>query len=365
MVTIVMALLTSCFMQNDLQTKSSYNPNHHDEYSSDIISAMEKNCFNFFKEEMITQEGGVRTNYLNKEHNVELATGAEVLSESLGLLMLYAVEINDEGLLKNSLDFIEKYLDTGEIISYRYSGGSGVYHVNALVDDLRIIRALILANDAFGGGYLDIALEYSQRIYSTNIKESNAYDIYDEYYKITNNFITLCYIDLYSMKLLGKYNQKWTEVFDVMSKIAKEGYISDDFPMFFTSYNYSQMGYKEGPINMVEATLTALNLARVNECPQETIIYLKDSLKKGAIYSTYSNTGEKKSNIESTAIYAICAMIAKEVDDEEMYRTCIGKVSSFQVTDESSEVYGAFANAKSLDLYSFDNLMALLAYRQR
>ena len=57
-------------------------------------------------------------------------------------------------------------------------------------------------------------------------------------------------------------------------------------------------------------------------------------------------------------------MIADTVQDEEMYDLCIGRMTQFQVTDEFSEVYGAFANAETMDLYAFDNLTALLAYRQ-
>jgi len=52
------------------------------------------------------------------------------------------------------------------------------------------------------------------------------------------------------------------------------------------------------------------------------------------------------------------------VQDDEMYGLCIERMNRFQVMDETSEVYGAFANAKTMDLYAFDNLTALLAYRQ-
>jgi hypothetical protein len=149
-----------------------------------------------------------------------------------------------------------------------------------------------------------------------------------------------------------------------MRDIAKEGYLGDAFPMYASSYSYATENYREGDINMVEAALTALNLARVDECPQSTVSYLKDSIKNGAIYGLYSYDGTKKSNIESTAVYAICALLAKEVQDEDMYTMSIEKMSRFQAMDEKSEVYGAFADPVSMDLYSFDNLMALLAYSQ-
>ena len=123
----------------------------------------EKLCFDFITNKMITEQGGIRTNYLDKAENPDLATGAEVLSESMGLLMLYAVEIRDETLFKNALRFVEDYLDTGSILSYRYSPENGAYRVNAFVDDIRIIRALLKAEEAFGNGYRAVALKYADR----------------------------------------------------------------------------------------------------------------------------------------------------------------------------------------------------------
>ncbi len=321
-------------------------------------------CFDFLKTEMIIQQGGVRTNYLDTPHNKDFATGGEVLSESMGLLMLYAVEALDEALFKNALGFVEESLDTGKILSYRYAAETGAYHVNAFIDDIRIIRALILADDVFDGQYSKLAKKYADRLYDTNVINNCVFDMYDETYNVRNDFVTLCYIDLYTIQLLQRDDAKWEKVFEYMHDIIKDGYINDTFPMYVPSYSYATKQYQHGDINTVEATLTALNLARIGECPQSTVRYLKDSIENGAIYGSYSHDGTKQSDTESTAVYAICALIAKEVQDEDMYKMCIDKMNRFQVMDENSEVYGAFANPVTLDLYSFDNLMALLAYSQ-
>lgn len=362
---VLILVLSSCSAGNDTQPSLSNTISEHSSAGQQLTAEHERICFDFLKNEMITQQGGVRTNYLDTAHNKNFATGAEVLSESMGLLMLYAVTTHDEAMFKSSLDFVEENLNTGNIISYRYSDESGFYNVNAFIDDIRIIRALILADDVFNGQYMDIARKYSDRLYDTNVVGGFVYDMYDDANGMNNDFITLCYVDLYTMQLLKKYDAKWDKVFAVMQDIVKQGYISDDFPMYAKSYSYASETYREGDVNMVEATLTALNLARVDECPQETINYLKDSIKNGAIYGLYSYDGKKMSDTESTAIYAICALIAKEAQDEDMYNLCIDKMKRFQVMDEKSEVYGAFADPATLDLYAFDNLMALLAYSQR
>ncbi len=362
---VLILVLSSCSAENNTQPSLSGTISEHSSAEQQLTDEHEKICFDFIKNEMITQQGGVRTNYLDTVHDENLATGAEVLSESMGLLMLYAVAAHDEALFKSSLDFVQENLDTGNIISYRYSVENGSYHVNAFIDDIRIIRALILADGVFNGKYRDIARKYSDRLYDTNVVDGIVFDMYDDANGINNDFITLCYVDLYTMQLLKKYDARWDKVFSVMRDIVKQSYISDDFPMHASSYSYASETYRNGDVNMVEATLTALNLARVDECPQETIDYLKDSIKNGAIYGLYSYDGKKKSDIESTAIYAICALIAKEAQDEDMYRLCIDKMKRFQVMDEKSEIYGAFADPVTLELYAFDNLMALLAYSQK
>jgi hypothetical protein len=356
----IILLLSSCAAE-------PIQSDNHTQQNASIIQpedVREEICFDFFRSKMISRGGGVRTNYLDEPHEANFATGEEVLSESQGLLMLYAVAIHDEALLKSALSYVQSTLDTGRIISYRYEDDEHIYHVNALVDDLRIIRALLLAGDTFDGRYSETAIGFADRLYKTNVKDGLAYDMYDEQYGVTNDFITLCYIDFDTMRRLSADDARWDKVYTAMRDIVKQGYIGDAFPMFAASYSYRERRYLEGDINMVEATLTALNLARIGECPEKTLDWLRDKLREGVVYGSYDREGKASSRIESTAIYAICALIAKEVHDEDMYSMSINKMNGLQVTDEMSEVYGAFADPASLKLYAFDNLMALLAYRQ-
>ena len=363
-VAVLVLFTASCSAGNGAQTSEPSTAGEYVTAEQIQTDVREEICFEFLTGNMLTEQGGVRTNYLDKAENAELATGAEVLSESMGLLMLYAVEIRDEVLFGRLLHFVEGYLDTGAILSYRYSPESGAYTVNAFVDDIRIIRALLKADEALGGGYLNTALKYADRLYNTNVKDSRVYDMYDEQYGITNDFVTLCYIDLDTMQQLSAYDPRWDEIFETMRDIVEGGYISDTFPLYAGSLGYADMQYSTSDISMVQSALTALSLARIGECPQATLDYLKDCVTSGAIYGTYSQDGVRSSDTESTAIYAICAMIAEAAGDDEMYGLCIELMNRFQVMDETSQVYGAFANAKTMDLYAFDNLTALLAYRE-
>lgn len=249
-------------------------------------------------------------------------------------------------------------------MSYRYSPETGAYRVNAFVDDMRIIRALLKAAEVFGGSYMQTALQYANRLYDTNVKDHRIYDLYDDVYHTTNDFVTLCYSDLDTMRLLADQDPRWDEVFKTMKGILHKGYISDAFPLYRGSFSYTAMEYSQQDILMVQSLLTVLSLAQTGECPQRTLDYLKDCVQNKAIYGAYHPDGVPVGDTESTAVYAICAMIADAVYDDEMYALCIGRMNRFQATDEASEVYGAFADMKTLDLYAFDNLTALLAYRR-
>ncbi len=363
---IALVLLCISCVPNANNGNMADGSNVYQSETADIkTSTREMMCFNFLKENMLTPEGGIRTNYTDSMTEADIATGAEVLSESVGLLMLYAVDIGDEMLFKRLFEFVERHLDTGNIISYRLSQKGEAYGVNAFIDDIRIVRALILADEKFSDDYINSAIMYADRLYNTNITANRMYDMFDERYNQNNDFITLCYIDLKTVRLLEKYDQKWERVFETMLEILKNGYISDEFPVFAASYSYSANRYSAGDINMIEALLSVLNLASIGECPDTTIDYVKTTVQNGCFYGLYESDGKPKNQIQSTAVYAICALIADELEDAQMLKACINKMNAFQVTDEQSKVYGAFADADTLKLYAFDNLMALLAYRTK
>lgn len=328
-------------------------------------SEYENICYRFVVKNMI-EAGGVHTNYLNMPYEDEKATGYDVLSESQGLIMEYASLTQDYKLFKSSLKFVEKNLNLPQILLYRYSNSGRKFTVNAAIDDLRIIKALIYASDVFSRKYNHMAKKFSDRFYSTNVKDYFLYDFYDINTSNTNEFITLCYIDLKTMNLISNWNSDWQNVYDNMLNILKNGYIDDQFPMFMTSYNYSskEYEYKSG-INMVESLLCALHLSEVKQCPDTTLNYIRDMVKGDCLYGMYSIKGDKMNDLKSTAIYAICAAIAKSENDIQMYTESIDRMNQFLVKDKSNPIYGAFGNVETLEVYSFDNLTALIAYSLR
>ncbi len=334
-------------------------------YSPAFAANEETLCLQFI-EKKLQSGGGVFTNYLPSREITEWAMGHSVLSESQGLMLSYYVHAKNEDMARKTIAFVQDHLDTGSILSYRLDEDRRLYRVNAAVDDLRLIGALFEAADAFKQPeYRENALSYANRLYKTNVRDQMLADFYDEQYKQAGKVFTLCYADLHAMKGLLAYDDRWLPVMENMQNVILNGYLGEAFPMFHTSYNLEKQQYESDNIQMVESLLTAYHLSVIDSCPKQTLDYLKKSLQGDKLYSVYDLNGEPASTTESTAIYALCALIGTGENDAELYRAAIEHMLSFQVTDPASPVYGAFADAKTLQAFSFDNLQAILALQAR
>ncbi|WP_159881439.1 hypothetical protein [Paenibacillus puerhi] len=317
-----------------------------------------------FIENRLTGPSGIHTNLKDTPQTAEAASGHEVLSESAGILMRYYAITGQRQKFDEEWARAKRIFDLPSGFSYRYSPLlTKSYPINAAVDDLRMIRSLHEAAQAFRDpAYANEAKTYGQRFYEHNVKDGFLYDFYDDTYRMTNDFITLCYIDLKTLELLplsGKSKGAFTAR---MLGISKGGYISDDFPFYETRYDYKKAGYSSENINTVESLLTILALTEVRQHEPSSIRFVKEQVKAGTLYGQYAKNGKPTTDIRSTAIYAIAAMIGAELGDKALYEDSVRRMNEFQILDPGSELNGGFGDTATGQAYSFDNLMALLAY---
>ncbi len=319
--------------------------------------------YNFINTKL-TGPFGVYTNLLDTDQSAEAATGHEVLSESASLMMLGAVRSGDAQLFARQWALGKQTFDMEGGFSYRYSPKlQKQYAVNAAVDDLRMIGALFAAGEVFGNQqYTEEAEQYSRRFYSSNVKDGNMYDLYDNLYQQNNGFITLCYINLSVLRKLSIDSEYLDILLDNMSGILEEGYLSDQFPFYETRYDYKSGAYESEHINTVESLLSILNLAEVGRQHPESIRFIKQQVEAGTLYGQYTREGKPANDVRSTAIYALTAMIGAEAGDDALYEAGIKRMNEFRITDPASPLYGGFGDPNTGQAYSFDNLMALLAY---
>lgn len=334
--------------------------------SNEGITKEEEILINFIDSKLINEFGGIYTNYNNIKTEGDLTKGHDILSESQGMILNYYLYKNDQANYKKSFQYLkENMILKNKLVSWRIENNKPS-EVSATIDDLRIVRSLVIASEEFHNlRYRYYGIKVSNGIYKNLITDNRLIDFHDGYGK--SNITTLCYLDLYAIKLLSLFDDKWNEVYNKSSEIIEQGYISKDLPLYRKYYDGSTNEYdKEENIDTLLSILVILNKAEVNEDISESTNWIKDRLKNfGYISTSYNVNMKDESKIESTAIYANIAQLAKVINDEELYKMAINKMKVFQVVNINSNIYGAFGNEKTEEVYSYDNLNALLALRRK
>ncbi|MFE5322818.1 hypothetical protein ACFQ88_29455 [Paenibacillus sp. NPDC056579] len=360
---LLFLLLTACETPNS-STPAPVPLANTQSYGDSLHMTEKRDALYKFITEHLTGTNGIYTNLRDSAQSSEAASGHEVLSESAGLMLRYYAIAGQRSGFDAEWAKAKQTFDLATGFSYRYSPVLNKrYTLNAAVDDLRIIRALYEAGQAFKDeGYTTQAKTYGSRFYEHNVKDGYLYDFYDETYKTTNRFITLCYIDLKTLGMLDIESRQKDALLANMLKTVKKGYISDDFPFYETRYDYGAQAYSSEGINTVESLLTIFSLAEVRQHQPESIRFLKKQVLAGTLFGQYTRDGKPANDIRSTAIYAIAAMIGSELGDKELYEASIRRMNEFQIRNTGSVLDGGFGDTASMQAYSFDNLNALLAY---
>lgn len=333
--------------------------------SMEEVTKEEEILNKFINEKLMDEYGGIYTNYNNISTEGDLTKGHDILSESQGMMLNYCLYKNDQEKFNDSFKYIKEnmFLKNG-LISWRIENNKSS-DVSATIDDLRIARALIIVAEEFDNlKYRYYGIKISNGIYKNLIQENRLIDFHDGYGK--SNVTTLCYLDLYALKLFSLFDDKWNDVYTKSLEIINNGYISDELPLYRKYYDGNiEIFDNEENIDTLLSILVILNKAEVNEDISKSVDWIKERLKYiGYISTSYNINTLDESKIESTSIYANIAQIAKVINDEELYNMAINKMKNFQVINEKSNIYGSFGNEKTEDVYSYDNLNALLAFRR-
>lgn len=309
---------------------------------------------------LLGPEGGMRTNYADAEGVTP--SGGDVLSESQGILMEYAARAGNRELFDLVWGYTEDKLSEEGLMPWVIADGTDT-GVNALVDDLRILGALELAQEKWGG-YEEGCGRYRDAVYEWNTKQELPVDFYDAGTKEKAGRFTLCYGDLAVLSRLGEQDGRYRRLYDKTLPLILEGRISEKFPLYYSYYDYGAQNYGGGALNMAEALTTLLHLAEADELPPEALDWLEEELDRGCIYAAYDTQGSPAQDgyYESTAVYALLTMIALEEGREALAGKAVNRMEQFRIQDVNSECNRLFGNSDGTGIYSFDQGMALLAY---
>lgn len=331
---------------------------------SDAENKNRRSILRTFIQQKLMKDGNIITNYLPDDEQQNVATGHDLLSESAGLYLLDLASKDTKGRFDVFYKRTVATFYDGKQFSYRVTDKGEQYPVNASLDDLRILRSLIVAKANFetkdyDKDFQDMSANFIK--YSTN--EGLLIDFYDEKNDEKSQEISLFYLDYRTLGYLYQLHGIDAKYLQYQVNLAKGGYISDDFPLYHQKYSYKSEEYQDGEtINIIESLLTIRYLAEIGEAEQSSLDFVKEHVAKGTLFNAYDLNGNPVDKNQSAASYAIAAIIGYFTDDDELYRQSISILENFQTTDATNAIYGGIGDPLTKEVYSFNNLMALLAY---
>jgi hypothetical protein len=335
------------------------------EWKDNDVSIREEVLLEFVNTKLMDENHGIRTNYVDSESEGDITKGHSILSESQGLMLLYYIDRDEKGEFDEVLSYIkDNMLLKSGVISWRIDGGEAV-KTDASIDDLRIVKALLLASERWKDiSYRALAFKISKGIKKELLDNNLLADFNDGNEKSLNT--TICYLDLPTLKILSNLDSEYKPIYKKALELMERAYLGYNVPLYTKVYDRSTDSFDNENVDMLLSSIVLLNRIETGEDVSRSIEWLKEKYSKdGGIFSIYDrNTGTTISKIESTSIYANLFQIAEKLQDEELYNICKDKLYGYQITDVKSEIYGAYGDAITKNVYSFDNLNALLAWRK-
>lgn len=304
------------------------------------------------------EDGGV---YTGMESEKAHPSGRDVLSESQGLLMEYAVEAQDQALFDQAYGYAKAHLAQDGLFRW-YGSADANAPANAFLDDLRIYGALVRAQARWGGYEAEIAsLEAALSQY--NVTSEGPVDFYDFERRRRSDEFSLCYGDLETLRILEERTGN-TGLYEKTRQRIDEGYISDEFPLYYASWSYREKAYSKKDLHTAEALYTLYHLAKEDLLKDASEQWLLEQLRGDGLMAGYCVDGSvtEGCGYESTGVYALAALIGMECGNDEICALAIGRMNQLRIFDSASLYDGAFGEKDGSGIYSFDQCMALKVY---
>lgn len=327
-------------------------------YSREGASAQ---TLTFVQNQLMTADGGVQLHV--QAQTSPSPSGQDVLAESQGLLMEYAALTGDESLFRTAYGYVQQQLDVNGLLRW-YSTTSGQpAQVNALLDDLRVLRALSAGQKCFGG-YTDVLARHAAALAEANLDSSgHLVDFYTFADGSKAHRLTMCYADWTALDILVQQQPTCAAAVQAAQQLVDEAYLGDDFPFYANYYDYQTGTYDNGSLNMAEALLTLLHQAEAGRLPDAALRWLHIQMAGNGIWARYDIHGNVVPGYEyqSPAVYAIVGLIAAQCQDDVLLTQAVSRMESFRCFEAQSPLNGAFSPSMD-EVSSFDQCMALVLY---
>ncbi len=314
----------------------------------------------FLREHLLSYTGSVVSSY--KAAGGQVVCGTDVLSETQGLMMLYAVAAKDKPLFDQLLAYVRNEMNAAGLAAWRISSGVRA-DVNATLDDLRILEALILAEEAWGGYAQEIAYRESA-LYRMAVREGILRDQVALATGKPNETVTLCYLDVAAMERLAQRSARWQEPAALARAVLTDGVISEEFPLFYPRYDVKTGAYSGDTLQMNEALVAILHAQKAGIDCTPALNWLEDRMMNGGVLAVYTREGHpvRGAMYESTATYALLAQAAMHAGREELAAKALARMERIRCF--TPPMVGDMGDVTDQMHYTFDLVQAMLAWQQ-
>ena len=313
----------------------------------------------FLRESLMDASGAVCSSYSVRNHQV--VPGPNILSETQGLMMLYAVRQNDQALFDHLLGYVRDSMTVNGLAVWRMNADNDA-RVNASLDDLRILEALQLAEEAWGGYEHELSFRESA-LYRCAVRDGHMRDYMELDSRKACQTVTLCYLDVAAMERLADVYPKWQTPASNARAVLANGRISEAFPLYYPRFFPETGRYVGDWVQMNEALVTLYHMAKAGMDCEDSLDWLEAQMERGAVYAAYTLDGTPADGYayESLATYALLVQTAQLCGRDELAGMALARVESKRCFTEP--LVGDFGSITDAEHYTFDLVQALLAWQ--
>lgn len=318
----------------------------------------------FLQTQLMHPSGGIYSNLEEiYDSSEQYGVNHQMLAESTGLAMEYAVLANKPKFFEKQANFAHKQLRVKKYNLYRWRLGKNLGKIsssNATIDDLRIIDGYLQAYDQWGTQkYLRRAKASAKGLKRYAFRDgimSNA--VWWNNSEIgTDNTAWISYFDFPVWQRLSDYSVFWSGVITTHYDLTEQAAIGNG--LYHERYDIDAASFEQqDEVDTIHQLFIANHLAEAGytELSQQTLDFFKNQYETtGEIRGQYTLAGEPSSPYQDISIYAQLADLAYFLGDTDFHSEMKALVRSFQIQN------GAFAWSEGDTIYSFVQLTAMRA----
>jgi hypothetical protein len=332
-------------------------------------SPQEKALWTFLSNWMMCPDGGVYTNLKPaKQTESNPGVGHVVLSESVGLMLEYAVEAHDQPLFDHEKNLLKDKFIKGSILQWVIPMPAKT-PTNSSVDDLRIIGALMIGANQFNEPTTQqLALQLAENLYSTNALDGFLADDNSEKAASSGVTVTPPYANVRTLAMLCKSLPEYDRIYQNEKKFLTESLLSSGlyayqyFPQEHL-FRQTSTGQPMLDTNLAEQFVAAIDAEQAGLSTKPFTSHLEKLMNQntGKIFTRIDQKGMFVSKDESPAVYALATRYFSAVGESKYAQICLKRLLALET--KSGNYTGGFVDLQTLQAFSFDQLQALITYR--